>query len=77
MEFLIENENELRILAENGDYWNILYLADFLYDEKRYEEAKAQYLKIAGAEDFSGDANSHFFQMLLDMHKRSNGVGNL
>ena len=40
MEFLIENENELRMLAENGDYWDILHLADFLYDEKRYAEAK-------------------------------------
>lgn len=67
MEFLFENENELRMLAENGDYWDTLHLADFLYDGKRYEEAKAQYLKIAGAEDLSGDANSHLFQMLLDM----------
>ena len=67
MEFLIENENELRVLAEKGDYWDILHLADFLYDEKRYAEAKAWYLKIAGSDDLSGDANSHLFQMLLDM----------
>ena len=67
MEFLIENENELRTLAEKGDYWDVLHLADFLNDKKRYEEAKEWYLKIAGSDDLSGDANSHFFQMLLDM----------
>jgi hypothetical protein len=67
MESLTKKENELRTLAENGDYWDILELADFLYDGKRYEEAKECYLKIAGSDDLSGDANSHLFQMLLDM----------
>ena len=67
MESLTKKENELRALAENGDYWDILELADFLYDGKRYEEAKECYLKIAGSDDLSGDANSHLFQMLLDM----------
>ena len=33
MESLTKKENELRTLAENGDYWDILELADFLYDE--------------------------------------------
>ena len=36
MESLTKKENELRSLAENGDYWDILELADFLYDGKRY-----------------------------------------
>ena len=69
METLIEKENELRKSAESGEYWDILEFADFLYDEKRYEEAKEQYLKIAGEDDLSGDANSHLFQMLLDMEE--------
>ena len=67
MKSLINKENELRKRAENGEYWDILELADFLYDQKRYKEAKEEYLKIAGPEDLSGDANSHLFQMLLDM----------
>ena len=67
MGFLIEKENELLKLAESGDYVDILDLADFLYDEKRYEEAKEWYLKIAGSDDLSGEANSHLFQMRLDM----------
>ncbi len=67
MENLTEKENELRKLAEGGDYWDILYLADFLYDQKRYAEAKEQYLKIAGEDDLSGDGNSHLFQLLLDI----------
>ena len=67
MESLTKKENELRTLAENGDYWDILELADFLYDGKRYEEAKECYLKIAGSDDLSGDANSHLLQMLLDI----------
>ena len=69
MESLIKKENELHKLAENGEYLDILELADFLYDQKRYKEAKEEYLKIAGPEDLSGDANSHLFQMLLDMGK--------
>ncbi len=67
MESLIEKENKLRTMAENGDYLYILELADFLYDQKRYDEAKVWYLKIAGTDDLSGDANAHLFQMLLDM----------
>jgi len=67
MDSLINKENELRKRAENGEYWDILELADFLYEQKRYKEAKEEYLKIAGPEDLSGDANSHLFQMLLDM----------
>ena len=67
MKSLINKENELRKRAENGEYRDILELADFLYEQKRYKEAKEEYLKIAGREDLSGDANSHLFQMLLDM----------
>ena len=99
MESLIEKENELRKLAESGEYedvieladflslqgrndeaeeyyrklaeideyWGVDLLGDFLCGQKRYEEAKEQYLKIAGPDDLSGDANSHLFQMLLDM----------
>jgi tetratricopeptide (TPR) repeat protein len=65
---LIEKENELRKLAESGEDNDILRLADCLYHQKKYIEAKEKYLKIAGPEDFGGgDANSHLFQMLLDM----------
>ena len=67
MESLIEKENGLRKLAESGEDDDILELADFLYDQKRYAEAKEEYLKIAGPDDLSGDANSHLFQMLLDI----------
>ena len=99
MESLIDKENELRKLAESGEYedvieladflslqgrddeaeeyyrklaeideyWGVHLLGDFLCGQKRYEEAKEQYLKIAGPNDLSGDANSHLFQMLLDM----------
>ena len=67
MENLMEKENQLSKKAESGDYWDILELADFLYDQKRYDEAEEQYLKIAGENDISGDANAHLFQLLLDM----------
>ena len=46
MESLMEKENQLRKKAESGDYWDILHLAEFLYDQKRYEEAKEQFLNI-------------------------------
>ncbi len=69
MKSLIEKEDELRKLAESGEYEDILELADFLYGQKRYDEAKTEYLKIAGPDDLSGDANSHLFQMLLDMEE--------
>ena len=74
MESLIKKEDELRRSAEGGEYYDILELADFLYDEKRYEEAKEQYLKIAGEDDLSGDANSHLFQMLLDTEEYEEAV---
>lgn len=69
MESLIEKEDELRKLAESGEYEDIIELADLLYGQKRYDEAKVEYLKIAGPDDLSGDANSHLFQMLLDMEE--------
>jgi tetratricopeptide (TPR) repeat protein len=64
-----EAEEYYRKLAEIDGYWGILLLADFLYGQKRYDEAKVEYLKIAGPDDLSGDANSHLFQMLLDMEE--------
>ena len=62
-----EAEEYYRKLAEIDEYWGVHLLGDFLYDQKRYDEAKEEYLKIAGPDDLSGDANSHLFQMLLDM----------
>ena len=62
-----EAEEYYRKLAEIDEYWGVDLLGDFLCGQKRYEEAKEQYLKIAGPDDLSGDANSHLFQMLLDM----------
>ena len=62
-----EAEEYYRKLAEIDEYWGVHLLGDFLCGQKRYEEAKEQYLKIAGPDDLSGDANSHLFQMLLDI----------
>ena len=62
-----EAEKYYRKLAEIDEYWGVHLLGDFLYGQKRYEEAKEEYLKIAGPDDLSGDANSHLFQMLLDI----------
>ena len=74
MENLIEKENELRKLAESGDYWDILNLADFLADNGKYEEAEEWYLEIAGEDDFSGDANAHYSHMLLDMERYDEAI---
>ena len=74
MENLTKKENELRKLAEGGDYWDILNLADFLYDQKRYEEAEERYLKIAGYNDKSGDANAHYAHLLLDTERYDEAI---
>ena len=74
MENLVEKENELCKRAESGDYWDILELADFLYDQKRYDEAEEQYLKIAGYKDISGDANAHFTHLLLDIERYDEAI---
>ncbi len=74
MENLTEKENELRKLAEGGNYWDILNLADFLADNGKYEEAEEWYLEIAGEDDFSGDANAHYSHMLLDMERYDEAI---
>ena len=74
MENLTERENELRKLAESGDYWDILELADFLAEQGENEEAEEWYLKIAGEDDLSGDANAHYSHMLLDMENYDKAI---
>jgi hypothetical protein len=69
MENLTEKENELRKLAEGGNYWDILNLADFLADNGKYEEAEEWYLKIAGENDTPGDANKNYSLMLLELER--------
>ena len=74
MENLMEKENQLSKKAESGDYWDILELADFLYDQKRYEEAEEQYLKISGENDLSGDANANYSNMLLELERYDEAI---
>ena len=69
MESLTEKENELRKAAEGGNYWDILNLADFFYEQGKYEEAEEWYLKIAGENDTSGDANKNYSLMLLELER--------
>lgn len=54
MESLIEKENELRKLAESGEYEDIIELADFLSLQGRDDEAEECYRKLAEIDEYLG-----------------------